>query len=214
MNAMPDNPADSDQYRSPELMSRDDTILLVVDVQERLIPAISNGARVVWNACRLIDGAKILGLPTIATEQYPQGLGPTVQRLAERFAADPVTPISEKLSFSCRGCPEANERLDNAARSKILVFGIEAHVCVQQTVLDLLAAGYRVYVAVDAVGSRHDVDCQTALSRMDSAGATLTTSEAALFEWCAIAGTPEFKAISRLVREPPHDALAKRPADS
>jgi nicotinamidase-related amidase len=84
---------------------------------------------------------------------------------------------------------------------KVLVCGIEAHVCVQQTVLDLLAGGYRVYVAVDAVGSRFEVDCRTALTRMDSAGATLTTTEAALFEWCQVAGTPEFKQISQLVRE-------------
>ena len=85
---------------------------------------------------------------------------------------------------------------------KILVCGIEAHVCVAQTVLDLLADGWRVYVAVDAVGSRFEIDCRTALDRMDSAGTTLTTVEAAMFEWCDAAGTPEFKEISRLAREP------------
>lgn len=183
--------------RSPELMSRGDTALLVVDVQEKLVPAIGGVAEVVWNARRLIDGAKILGLPVAATEQYPQGLGPTVPELAERLPARP-----SKLAFSCRGCPEIFEQLKGRGVHKILVCGIESHVCVQQTVLDLLANGWRVYVAVDAVGSRRDIDHQTALRRMDSAGATLTTTEAALFEWCQEAGSAEFKQISRLVREP------------
>ena len=182
--------------RSPEMMSRGDTALLVVDVQERLAPAIANHRRVVWNVRRLVDAAKVLAIPVVATEQYPQGLGPMVPELAERLGAVP-----SKLTFSCGGCPEMLEDLDKRGVHKVLVCGMEAHVCVQQTVLDLLAAGWRVYVAVDAVGSRFEVDCRTALARMDSAGATLTTAEAALFEWCDIAGTPEFKAISRLARE-------------
>ena len=182
--------------RSPELMSPADTALLVVDVQQRLIGAISGAGRVVWNIRRLVDGAKILGLAILATEQYPQGLGPTVPELAQRLG-----PIPSKLTFSCCGCPEICRQLEQRSVHKVLVCGIEAHVCVQQTVLDLLAAGYRVYVAVDAVGSRFEVDHRTALTRMDSAGATLTTTEAALFEWCQVAGTPEFKQISQLVRE-------------
>ena len=182
--------------RSPDLMSRGDTALLVVDVQERLLPAIADGPQVVWNVRRLIDGARILGLPVVATEQYPQGLGPTVSELAQRLG-----PVPAKLTFSCGGCPELFEDLRGRGIYKILVCGTEAHVCVQQTVLDLLADGWRVYVAADAVGSRFDVDRRTALARMDSAGATLTTTEAALFEWCEIAGSPEFKQISQLARE-------------
>jgi nicotinamidase-related amidase len=182
--------------RSPELMSAGDTALLVVDVQEKLIGAIAGHGRVVWNVRRLIDGAKLLGLPVAATEQYPQGLGPTVPELAGRLGGVP-----SKLTFSCGGCPEVFEELDRRGIHKILVCGIEAHVCVQQTVLDLLAAGWRTFVAVDAVGSRFDLDCQTALRRMDSSGATLTTTEAALFEWCEVAGTPQFKEISRLAKE-------------
>jgi len=184
--------------RSPEMMSPGDTALLVVDVQEKLVPAIAHHGRVVWNVRRLIDGAKVLGIPVVATEQYPTGLGPTVPELSERLGT-----IPSKLTFSCGGCPAIFEDLDKRGIHKVLVCGMEAHVCVQQTVLDLLAAGWRVYVAVDAVGSRFDVDSRTALARMDSAGATLTTAEAALFEWCDIAGTPEFKAISRLAREEP-----------
>jgi nicotinamidase-related amidase len=182
--------------RSPELMSANDTALLVVDVQEKLVPAIHDAPRVVWNCRRLVDGAKILGLPVLATEQYPKGLGPTVAELAERLG-----PATAKLSFSCCGQPEPLEGLRGRGLHKLLVCGIETHVCVQQTVLDLLADGWRVYVAVDAVGSRFEIDHGTALRRMEASGAVVTTSEAALFEWCQVAGTPEFKAISRLAKE-------------
>jgi nicotinamidase-related amidase len=183
--------------RSPEMMSAGDTALLVVDVQEKLVPLIAGHQQVVWNIRRLIDGAKVLNLPVVATEQYPQGLGSTVPLLAERLEAIPA-----KLSFSCGGCPRIFRDLSERGIHKILVCGIEAHVCVQQTVLDLLADGWRTYLAVDAVGSRFAIDRDTALRRMDSAGTTLTTTEAALFEWCQVAGTPQFQQISRLVREP------------
>ncbi len=177
-------------------MSRGDTALLVIDVQERLLPAIAGGPRVVWNIRRLVDAAKILGLPVVATEQYPKGLGPTAAELAERLG-----PIPSKLTFSAGGCGQFFDDLRGRGIYKILVCGIEAHVCVAQTVFDLLADGWQVFVAVDAVGSRFEIDLRTALGRMDSAGATLTTTEAAMFEWCEIAGTPEFKEISRLARE-------------
>lgn len=187
--------------RSPELMSRNHSALLVIDVQSRLVPAIARHRHVVWNIGRLIDGAKLLGLPVLATEQYPKGLGATVPEVAERLGE-----IPEKLTFSCCGCREFQDRLKRLEEQgvhKLLVCGVEAHVCVQQTVLDLLSAAWRVYVAVDAVGSRFDVDYRTALRRMESSGATLTTTEAALFEWCETAAATEFKQISLLVREPP-----------
>ena len=177
-------------------MSAGDTALLVVDVQEKLVPAIAGHRPVVWNVRRLIDGAGILGLPVAATEQYPKGLGGTLPELAQRLGK-----IPSKLTFSCGGCPQIFEELQERGIHKLLVCGIETHVCVQQTVLDLLAGGWQVYVAVDAVGSRRDIDYRTALGRMDSAGATLTTTEAALFEWCRVAGTPEFRQISRLAQE-------------
>ena len=110
---------------------------------------------------RLIDGAKILGLPVLGTEQYPQGLGPTVPELAERLGTPP-----SKLTFSCGGCPGLFRDLPAHGVHNMLVCGIEAHVCVQQTVLDLLADGWRVYIAADAVGSRFDVDYRIALERM------------------------------------------------
>ena len=154
--------------------------------------------RVVWNVRRLIDAAKILGLPVVGTEQYPKGLGPTVAELAERLG-----PMPSKLTFSCGGCPEiVVERPARTAASTRFWSAASRPTCAsQQTVLDLLADGWRVYVAVDAVGSRFEIDYRTALGRMDSAGATLTTTEAAMFEWCEAAGTPEFKQISRLARE-------------
>ncbi len=187
--------------RSPELMSAADTVLLVVDVQEKLMPLIADSQRILWNLRRLLDGAEAVGLKTLATEQYPQGLGPTVGELGSRLGT-----IPSKATFSCAGCEPFAERLVESGASKVMVSGIEAHVCVQQTVLDLLAGGYRVYVPVDAVGSRYPIDYETGLRRMETAGATLTTTESALFEWCQASGTPVFKKISALVREkPPQD---------
>lgn len=184
--------------RSPELMNRDDTALLVVDMQARLLPLIAGHQRLIWNIRRLIDGAKILGLPVAATEQYPQGLGPTTPELAARLG-----PIPAKVAFSCGERGEVFAGLRDRGIWKILVCGIETHVCVGQTVHDLLGDGFRVYVAADAVAARGVLDHDIALRRMDSAGATLTTTEAALFEWCGRAGSPEFKEISQLVRESP-----------
>jgi nicotinamidase-related amidase len=184
--------------RSPELMSPADTVLLIVDVQEKLMPMIRDRQRIAWNLRRLLDGAEAVGLKVLATEQYPQGLGGTIPELASRLGKVP-----SKASFSCGGCEAFASSLEELKPDKVIVAGIECHVCVQQTVLDLLSAGYRVYLPVDAVGSRYQVDYETGLKRMDSAGATLTTTEAALFEWCQVSGTPTFKKISALVRETP-----------
>jgi nicotinamidase-related amidase len=187
--------------RSPELMSTADSALLVVDVQEKLIRAVPAHRRIIWNIRRLIDGAKILGVPVLATEQYPQGLGPTTPELAALLSTVLPGGVPAKVGFSCLACDAVAARLAGDDRSKILLAGIEAHVCIQQTALDLLAAGKSVYVAVDAIGSRFALDEKVALQRMQSCGATLTTTEAALFEWCQAAGTPQFKQISALVRE-------------
>src|SRR5947207_2047287 len=168
-------------------MNRDDTALLVVDMQEKLVQLIPGHEQLVWNIGRLIDGAKILGLPVAAMEQYPKGLGPTVPELASR-----VGPASAKTTFSCSECGDVFRDWESRGISKVLVAGIETHVCVQQTVYDLMAFGLRVYVAVDAVGARYAIDHDTALKRMDSAGATLTTVESAIFEWCRVSTAPEF----------------------
>jgi nicotinamidase-related amidase len=189
--------------RSPELMNPFDTALLVVDVQAKLLPLVPGHQAITWNIRRLLDGAEALGVPVFATEQYPKGLGPTTPELAPRLGS----PVA-KLAFSCATCGEIVAALDAQGRHKVAVVGIEAHVCIQQTVLDLMSAGFRAYVVVDAIGARRDIDCQIALKRMDSCGASLTTTEAALFEWCGEAGTPAFKTISRLVRETPPEGSA------
>ncbi len=192
------DPLEKTLPRSPELMARHDSALLVVDVQTRLLEAMAPPATLLWNIRRLIEGAQALGVPVAATEQYPQGLGATTDTLRKLLPEIPA-----KRMFSCRECGRIFEHFRDQGIFKLLVVGIETHVCVQQTVIDMLAEGFRVYVAVDAVASRHPIDFETALRRMDSAGATLTTTEAALFEWCEVAGTPEFKQISKLVRESP-----------
>lgn len=182
---------------SPELMSRDDTALLVVDVQGKLITLVPGHERIIWNLSRLIRGAKLLGLPVAATEQYPKGLGGTTPELAALLEKP-----AEKMAFSCGECGAIFRDWEARGVFRVLVAGIETHVCVQQTVFDLLAHGLRVYLAVDATGSRHAIDRDTALRRMDSAGAVLTTTEAAILEWCRVAGTPQFKQISALIKEP------------
>ena len=193
----------SDAYsRSRLLMSPGDTALLIVDAQEKLLSVIPHRDRLIWNLTRLLAGAQILQVPCLATEQYPEKLGATVGEL-QQF----VEPLAGKLTFSCCGQAEFIEQLKSIEAQKVVVAGIEAHVCVMQTSLDLLSEGYEVYVPVDAVGSRYEVDCVTAQRRMESSGATLVTTEMALFEWCREAGRAPFKQISQLVRQSP-------PADS
>lgn len=184
--------------RSPLLMSHHEMVLLIVDMQPKLLHLIDGHQRVTWNNRRLIDGAKLFEIPVLVTEQYPQGLGPTEPSLAERLPQ----PTS-KTTFSCGECGQLFADVAAAGRRRILVAGIETHVCVQQTVLDLLTDGFDVFVAVDAVTARFGIDHQTALGRIELAGATLTTTESALFEWCEHSGADQFKAISGLVRESP-----------
>jgi nicotinamidase-related amidase len=183
--------------RSPELLSRTDSRLLIVDVQEKLVPKIFELDRMLANCRMLIQGAKILGVPVFATEQYPKGLGNTVQELGELLDSP-----AQKLRFSCAEVLDwgtAAGQGDN--RFQIVVAGIEAHVCVLQTVLDLLGNGFQVYVAADAVSSRTEFDWKAALDRMSSNGATIVTAESVLFEWCEVSGIPEFRQISQLIKE-------------
>lgn len=183
--------------RSPELMSPADTSLLVVDVQQKLIPLISGHQRVIWNIQRLLSGARLLKVHTSATEQYPSGLGGTVSELSGHFQQ-----IPDKVTFSCVGCSKLISQWP-ATVQKVLLVGIETHVCVMQTAYDLMAAGYRVYLAADAVGSRYPIDYEWGLRRLESSGVTVTTTEAALFEWCQTAEHPAFKELSQLIRQAP-----------
>jgi nicotinamidase-related amidase len=180
----------------PTQMSAGDTALLVIDVQEKLMPRILGAAAVARNIAFLIDGARLLGLPVLATEQYPKGLGPTIPELAQRLPERP-----EKLAFSSCAVPSVVETLRREARPKVVLAGIETHVCVLNTALDLLAQGFRVYLAADAVGSRYAVDHDIALRRLEQAGAILATAETCVFEWTNGAHHPRFKEVSRLVQE-------------
>jgi nicotinamidase-related amidase len=184
--------------RSPELMDAECSALLVVDAQQKLLEFIPGQAAIVWNIRRLLDAAAILGVPFSGTEQYPDKLSPTVPELKDRLG-----PLADKLAFSACVCSEVFDRWEQDRRDRVLVCGIETHVCVAQTAFDLTSAGFTVYVAVDAVGARREIDHQTALRRMESAGIVLTTAEAVMFEWCRVAGTPEFKQISALAKESP-----------
>lgn len=189
-------PPPSEFLRSPELLSRASSRLLVVDVQEKLIPVLSRGDEMLRNCLLLVRGAQVLGVPVAATEQYPRGLGRTAEPLRGLLGA-----IPEKLRFSSAEVLAWNEPPSASGnRYQVVVCGIEAHVCVLQTVLDLLAQGFQVFVPADAVASRRDFDWQTALQRMAASGAIICTLESVLFEWCETAGTAEFKQISQLVK--------------
>jgi nicotinamidase-related amidase len=180
----------------PTQLSALDTGLLVIDVQEKLLPRIFNATELVRDAGFLIDAARLLAMPVQCTEQYPRGLGPTVPQLAAKLPERP-----DKLAFSSCAVPSVVETFRRAARPKIVLCGIETHVCVLHTALDLLALDFRVYIAVDAVGSRYRLDHDTALRRLEQAGAILTTTETCLFEWVGGSQHPQFKAVSALVQD-------------
>ncbi|MGA2452808.1 MAG: isochorismatase family protein [Solirubrobacteraceae bacterium] len=171
------------------LLTRDRTALIVVDVQQGFRPYASFES--VARACAtLLEAARILGLHTLVSEQYPKGLGESAPELGLKDE-----PRIEKTVFSAARA----EGFDLRGAEQAIVCGIETHVCVSQTVHDLLADGIEVHVPADAVGSRHDIDYECGLERMIGAGAVLSTVETALFELLERAGTPEFKAIQKLI---------------
>jgi nicotinamidase-related amidase len=193
----------SEPPRHLELLSANRSRLVLVDLQEKLLPAIEGSARIVARCERLLAAAGIFDVPVSATEQYPHGLRPTVEPLRRRLAEISKIPeIPEKLRFSGAASLDwAVPGVAPAERDQIILAGIETHVCILQSAFDLAAGGFRVYVPVDAVGSRFSEDRETALRRLEAAGITLVTTESVLFEWCEVAGTDRFKQISRLVRE-------------
>jgi len=181
----------------PRRIVRPKAGLLVVDVQERLLPAMFEKERVLQNILRLVQGAAALRLPTFVTEQYPRGLGPTVHELSAPLAS---TPPIEKLSFSAWGDPGLPEALRDRSVSDVVLCGIEAHVCVAQTCLDLLDAGLRPFVVADAVSSRTVENWRMGVERMRDAGAVVVSTEMILFELLERAGTEEFKQVQRLIK--------------
>lgn len=171
--------------------------LLVVDIQERLAPATFDPGRVVAGAGLLMQAAARLDLPVLVSEQYPKGLGPTVEPLR---ALAPAGAVVEKLHFSCADEPAVMARLDGLGRSQAVIVGMEAHICVLQTALGLAARGWRPVVVADATASRTEASHQAAMARLAAAGVVVATVEMVLFEWLQRAGTPEFKELSRLVK--------------
>jgi nicotinamidase-related amidase len=185
-----------DVNRHLAALRADTTVLLVIDVQEKLLPAIHEGQGVVEAVRRMASAAGALEVPVLVTEQYPAGLGPTVAGLRECL---PQVPPFEKTRFSA--CvPAVVDRLAALGRPHVVVVGIEAHVCVQQSVLDLLRIGFLPYLCVDAVGSRRSLDRDTAVERMRQAGAVVTTTESVIFELTGQAGTELFKRILKIVK--------------
>jgi nicotinamidase-related amidase len=183
---------------------RDQAVGLLVDVQERLFPHMHEKEHLLQRLTVLFEGLKVLGVPHLATEQYKRGLGETIPELADYAAAavggaESRGPI-EKLAFSCFDDDAFAAALEQTGRKTVIIAGIESHVCVSQTSLDLLAAGYHPVVIADAVSSRKLIDKKTALARLRQAGATVTSVEAILFELCRVSRTDEFKAISALVK--------------
>jgi nicotinamidase-related amidase len=179
------------------MLRQTDTVLILVDIQEKLIRVAYESDVLLENIRKMVKGARSLGIPILFTEQYPEGLGPTVPEIRELLADQP--PIS-KLAFSCCREPRFMPVLAGLQRQNILLAGIETHVCVYQTARDLLAADFQVHVLSDAVSSRTLPNRLLGLEAMKGAGAVLSGVEMALFELLEIAQGPTFKEISRLVR--------------
>lgn len=183
--------------RFDKLLVTEKTALLVIDIQERIIHVINEYELVIENTIKLIKGFKALEVPIFHTEQYPKGLGSTEQSIQNELDENEAIP---KLSFSCSGAGELFDDLKKKKISQVVVCGVESHVCVQQTVLDLLANDFQVNVAADAVSSRRVKDYDIAISRMRQHGAEVTTTEAILFELLNVCGTEVFKKVSKIVK--------------
>ena len=184
----------------PDRLEQDRALLLVVDVQEAFRPHIEGWGAMVAHCDALIRGCVALDVPIIVTEQYSKGLGHTIEELTEGLAG--VTPI-EKRSFSSLGVPETLDQLEQFGRDQIIVCGIEAHVCVQQSVADILRGGRQAHVALDAIASRTSSSREVGVRRMRAAGMVPSGVELALFEMMVGADHPQFKTISGLVRDLP-----------
>jgi len=175
-----------------ELLDRKRSALVLIDFQERLFPNVYEHLRVLARIDLLLSAANLLEIPLLVTEQYPKGLGGTIEEI--RKALPEMQPLT-KMDFSCVVAPGFKERLSSLQRDQIVLTGIETHICVAQTALDLAAQGENVFVVADATSSRRPLDAQIALQRMERNGLTITTTEAVVFEWLRRAGTDEFKAL-------------------
>jgi len=183
-------------------LNAEEAVLVVIDVQEKLAPAMNSELynQLIRHARLLIEGFNGLGLPIIATEQYSKGLGHTVAELAGATEQQCI----EKMAFSCCGEPNFLDALEKTGAKQVLIVGMESHVCVFQTVLDLLDRGYVVHLVSDAISSRFKSDYDNVIRTAARAGAVITTTEIALFQLVKVAGTDGFKVVSKLVRQRTH----------
>ncbi len=179
------------------LLNATESVLLVIDVQEKLAPAVAEREAVIERVAILMRAARRLGVPVLASEHYPQGIG---HLLPELGALAPEGAVFEKISFSCARELGFLPRLRELARSQVVVCGMEAHVCVMQSALSLIEAGFQVFVVEDAVGSRRHADRDAALDRLRRAGGTVVTSEMVVFEWLERGDAPAFKELLALIK--------------
>jgi len=176
---------------------KDQALAMVVDVQERLFPHIHNHAVLEENMALLVKGLKILDIPFVVTEQYKKGLGNTIPSLESLVKED---PHFEKLAFSCCDDPAIMEKIETSTKRFVLLAGIEAHICLVQTAIDLKERGYRPVIVEDCVASRNPENKRIAITRLQQEGVMISSAESLLFELCRVAGTDSFKAISKLVK--------------
>lgn len=178
-------------------IKRDNTVALVIDFQERLYPFIHDNEKLTKNVVRLLKGLNVLGIQMIVTEQYSKGLGHTIAEIQEALGN---YEHIEKDTFSSCGSADVCNTLSNSGKKNVIVFGIESHVCVLQTTIDLIAMGYQPILIEDCVSSRSVNDKNIAIERMRQEGAIISTYESILFELCEVSGTDMFKAISKIVK--------------
>jgi nicotinamidase-related amidase len=176
----------------PELLDRNRSVLVLIDVQGRLFPHVCQYRQMLARIELLLKAASLMQVPLLLTEQYPKGLGKTIEQI--RKVVPEAAPL-EKMDFSCVPAPGFREALSSFRRDQILLAGIETHVCVAQTALELASEGESVFVVADATASRRQLDAQIALQRLNRSGLTIVTAEAVVFEWLRRAGTEEFRAI-------------------
>lgn len=180
-----------------EMLTKEETVLVLIDIQGKLAEIVHDSEIVLSNIAKAAEGVQILGLPVLWLEQYPKGLGPTVEKIAQTL---PNQKPIEKITFSAYDTPEFVEQLEATGRKKVLLAGIETHICVYQTAAHLLQNGYEVEVLADCVSSRTSKSSEIGLQKMMQLGVKVTTVEMALFEMLQIAKGDQFKAISKLVK--------------
>ncbi len=181
----------------PSLLKSSNTLLLIIDMQEKLLKPIINNKQIIWNINRLLKASQILNVRRFHTEQNPLKLGETLKVISERIETAPA----KKMEFSCCNSKEVLEQISIHEITSVLLCGIETHVCIQQTATELLGKGFSINLVVDALGSRQELDHITGIRRMESLGAKIISTESAIFELCKTSDRKEFRQISNLIKE-------------